>query len=523
MIRYISKGFVLIILGLLVFYPLALCPAEEESKGAGVSSYALDNPNMLRKTSLDLREINVSDAIRYLADKAEMNVAIGKDVNGRVTLALKNVTIRDAMDIILLSNDLAAELRGEILYVMPSAEYEALHGEKWSDPRQAKVFKLEYARPTDVMAVLNTLKSKVGSVIADNESGTLAMIDTPEKISQMKEVISSMDKQSVTQVFELKYASAKDVEAALTNRLDAKNVGTIKADERSNSVIITALPRKMEEVGRIIAELDKKTREVLIEAKIVKVTLNPDFEMGINWDFVLNEGLKNAVSLADIGMTFPIPATVTSFGKVRLMASNLGNQATYDTTIKLLKTVGETKLLSSPRITAVNNQEAKILVGTREAYVTNTVTQGQTTTTTAENVTFLDVGVQLNVTPVINEDGYVTMKIKPEVSSVARYLTTPDQNQIPIVDTTTAETKVMVKDGTTIIIGGLIKDETIRTTKKVPILGDIPLFGLAFRQVEEQKEKTELVVFLTPHIVTGDKDMPTWEDKEVKDMRGYRQ
>ena len=520
--RNLSSGLILVF-AVFIFYPGALSRAQEEGKATGVSSYALDNPNLLRKTSLDLRDINVTDAIRYLADKADMNVAIGKNVAGRVTLSLKNVTIRDALDIILLSNDLAAELRGEILYVMLSADYETLHGEKWSDPRQAKIFKLEYARPSDVMAVLNTLKSKVGSVIADNESGTIAIMDTPEKIAQMREAIGSMDKEQVTQVFELKYANAKDIEVNLTGRLDAKNIGTIKADERSNSVVITALPRKMAEIEKIIGELDKKTRQVLIEAKIVKVSLNPDFEMGINWEWILREGQKNAVSMGDFVMNFPVSTSVTSFGKFNLLATSLPNQDSYDATLKLLKTVGETKLLSSPRITAINNQEAKILVGTREAYVTNTVTQGQTTTTTAENVTFLDVGVQLTVTPIINEDGYVTMKIKPEVSSVARYLTTSDENQIPIVDTTTAETKVMVKDGTTIIIGGLIKDETVRTVKKVPLAGDLPIIGMIFRQVKEEKEKTELVVFLTPHIITGDKDMPKWEEKEIKDLREYRQ
>jgi len=193
----------------------------------------------------------------------------------------------------------------------------------------------------------------------------------------------------------------------------------------------------------------------------------------------------------------------------------------YTATLKLLKTIGETKLLSSPRITAINNEEASILVGTREAYITESVTQGESTTTTSESVTFLDVGVQLKVTPIINEDGFVTMKIKPEVSSVARILTTSQGNEIPIIDTTTAETKVMVKDGHTIIIGGLIKDETVRTIKKIPILGDIPFLGMAFRQVDEDKEKTELVVFLTPHIITGDKDMPDWEEKEIKGLRGY--
>jgi len=120
------------------------------------------------------------------------------------------------------------------------------------------------------------------------------------------------------------------------------------------------------------------------------------------------------------------------------------------------------------------------------------------------------------------------MKIRPEVSSIDRYLTTyystgEVRSEIPIIATTAAETTVMVKDGYTIIIGGLIKEETIRTIKKIPILGDIPFLGMAFRQVDEDKEKTELVVFLTPHIITGDKDMSDWEEKKIRGLRGYKE
>jgi len=499
---------------------LSTTQAEEEKPSAALSSYALDSPNLLRKVSLDLRDTNVSDAIRYLAEKADINIAVSKNVGGRVTLSFKNVAIKDALDIVLLSNDLAAERRGEIIYCMLAKDYETLHGTKWADPREVRVFKLQYARPTDVLTVLSALKSTVGSIVVDNESGTVVIMDTPERIAKMKEVISSMDKESLTQVFELKYALAKDVEENLASRLDAKGIGSIKADERINQVVVTALPKRMDEVEKIIAELDKKTRQVLIEAKIVKVTLSPDFDMGIDWQCLINEGKKHAV---DIAMQFPVATTISKFGQL-----TVGTLVTddYTATLKLLKTVGETKLLSSPRIAVVNNEEANILVGTREAYITDTVTQGQSTTTTAESVTFLDVGVQLKVTPVINEDGFVTMKIKPEVSAIDRYLTTyystgTVRSEIPIVSTTTAETTVMVKDGHTIIIGGLIKDEIIRTTKKIPILGDIPFLGVAFRQIDEDKEKTELVVFLTPHIITGDKDMLDWEEKEIKGLRGY--
>jgi len=522
-----------IILSMFLLWAVAcLCPlgygigtiSAEEEPTSTLSSYALDNPNLLRKVSLDLRDTNVADAIRYLAEKADINIAVSKNVGGRVTLSFKNVTIKDALDIVLLSNDLAAERRGEIIYCMPAKEYETLHGTKWADPREVRVFKLQYARPTDVLTVLGTLKSAVGNIVVDNESGTVVIMDTPERIARMKEAISPMDKESLTQVFELKYAKAKEVEENLTSRLDAKGIGSITADERSNQLIVTALPKRMDEVEKIIAELDKKTRQVLIEAKIVKVTLSPDFDMGIDWEYVWDHLIKEGKSLVvDSVVQFPISSAISTFGQLTVgtLAEN-----DYTATIKILKTIGETKLLSSPRIAAVNNEEASILIGTREAYITDTVTQGQSTTTTAESVTFLDVGVQLNVTPVINEDGFVTMKIRPEVSAIDRYLTTyystgTVRSEIPIVSTTTAETTVMVKDGYTIIIGGLIKDETVRTTKKIPILGDIPFLGMAFRQIDEDKEKTEIVVFLTPHIITGDKDMPDWEEKEIRGLRGY--
>ena len=497
--------------------PLRALRAEEEQSTSSFSSYVFDNPNLLRRVSLDLRDTNIADAIKYLADKAEINVAINKNITGRTNLSFKNISIKDALDIVLLSNDLAAELRGEVIYVMLATDFEALHGAKWADARQVKVFKLLYARPTDVFSVLGTLKSNVGSIAVDNESGTVVIMDTPERIVKMKEAISSMDKESLTQIFELKYAKAKEVEANLTGRLDAKGIGSIKADERANKVIVSALAGRMDEIEKIIAQLDRKTRQVLIEAKIVKVSLSPGFDMGIDWEYIVNQGKKNAV---DIAMKFPIASTITSYGKI-----TTGTLATDDYTaaIKLLKTMGETKLLSSPRIAAINNEEASILIGKREAYITNsTLTQGTDTAITSESVTFLDVGVKLKVTPIINEDGYVTMKIKPEVSSVDRTITTSEGNEIPIIDTTIAETTVMVKDGYTIIIGGLIKDETTRTTQKIPILGDIPLLGMAFRQTEEDKEKTELVVFLTPHVITGDKDMLKWEEKEIKGPREYK-
>src|SRR3989338_1639268 len=171
--------------------------------------------------------------------------------------------------------------------------------------------------------------------------------------------------------------------------------------------------------------------------------------------------------------------------------------------MKLLATLGETRLLSNPKLAVVNNQEARIHVGRQEAYITSTTTAGQTTTTTAEDVTFVNVGIQLNVTPTINKEGFITMKIKPEVSSVVDTLVTPSGNQIPIIDTSLAETTVLVKDNSTIIIGGLRRDEETENSKRVPFLGDLPLFGNLFRNQTKAKQRNELLVMITPHIVDG--------------------
>ena len=145
------------------------------------------------------------------------------------------------------------------------------------------------------------------------------------------------------------------------------------------------------------------------------------------------------------------------------------------------------------------------MVGSTLPYVTTTTTTPASgPTTTAESVNFIDVGVKLFVTPTIHTDDFITMKIKPEVSSVTSSLTSSNNNKIPIVETSEAETVVTVKDGVTIVIGGLIKDEKLSTVRKIPILGDLPLVGLAFRNQEQSMKKTELVIFLTPKIMTGD-------------------
>jgi type II secretory pathway component GspD/PulD (secretin) len=223
--------------------------------------------------------------------------------------------------------------------------------------------------------------------------------------------------------------------------------------------------------------------------------------MGIDWKVVASKQLNLTA--------FNINRTLNTSG-----AQVIGGGASTPTSAEdfrvimdMLKTFGDVKTLSTPRIMATDGQEAKILVGSKKAYVTDTVTQTNSGTNTAEQVQFVDVGVKLYVTPTINKDGFITMKIRPEVSSTTSNYTTAQGNTVPIVDTSEAETSVLVKDGVTVVMGGLMKNEKNKSTYKLPLLGEVPFLGALFRRTEDVTTKTELVIFLTPHIISGAENM----------------
>ncbi len=451
-------------------------------------------PGFSRRISVDLRQMDILAVMKFLAEQGNLNIVTGKNVGGRVTLSLKDVSIRDIHDIIALSYELAYVVQNGIIHVMTEADYQRLFGASFADQRQVKTLQLRYADPANVAAVLGNVKSTVGRVIADVKTRTIVLIDVPEKLEQMVATAEGMDQATElrTEVFELGYGKAEDIKAEVEKVL-TPNLGAVRLDTRTNTLITTDLLSKMDEIRRVINAFDRKTREVIIEAKIVEVKLDDQFQMGINWERLF-KGVK------DLNLKATFPAALTS--SLELTVGTLAKD-NFTAVVNLLQSVGTTNLISSPKIAVVENEEAKILVGTREAFVTSVVTQTQQAATTAEEVTFIDVGVQLSVTPSINPDGFVTMKIKTEVSSAPNTLTTAAGNKIPIVETSSAETTVMVKDGVTILIGGLIKDEVVETVRKVPILGDIPFLGVAFRSKDEKVVKTELVIFLTPTIISG--------------------
>ena len=483
--------------------------AEEEaavpvSAGSSVPSSSQKGEKKILDV-LDLKNMDILDVLKLISQKSGLNIVAGQNVKGRVTVFLKDIEVKEALRIIVEAYGWAyiedgrqtpTDSASGILKVMTDQEYEAKYGHKFGQEVRTRIRQLLFAKAPDVAVILNEVKGKAGKVIADSKSGTLILMDESKKLEEMEGIIQQVDVSVETEVFPLGYAKAEDISGKVTEVLTPA-IGTMKFDERSNKIVVSDTAQVMNKVRRIIEAFDEKDKQVLIEAKIIQIALNNEHKMGVDWEAIVS----NYHSLDLIG-DFDVLGAADKKGKLSIGTLSSDD---YTALIEALDTVGVTNILSSPRITAVNNKEAKILVGSTEPYVTTTTTTPASgPTTTAESVNFIEVGIKLFVTPTIHNDGFITMKIKPEVSSVTSNLTTSNNNTIPIVETSEAETTVMVKDGVSIVIGGLIKEETIKSTKKVPLLGDIPLLGIAFRSQSDSVSKTEIVIFLTPKIMTGD-------------------
>lgn len=316
-----------------------------------------------------------------------------------------------------------------------------------------------------------------------------------------------------TEVFDLSYIKAENIIKIITSMLTS-DVGKVDSDPSFNKVIITDTEQNMERIRKVIVSLDKYEKEVLVEARIMQVTFKEGQSTGIDWTTLLADPhryrvkVQGAFSLGDVNKVATI-GTLDRDG--------------YQAVLQALATLGTTKTLASPSIAVINNQEAKIHIGKTQPYVTTAQTvTASGPSTTAESVNFIDIGVKLNVTPMIHDDGYITMKIRPEVSTATEFITSGDQkNQIPIVNTSEVDTTIRVMDGVTIVIGGLIKDEATKNNSRIPFLGDMPLIGKAFRSDTRSKNQEELVIFLTPHIISGDVAVDPEKYFMIKDSKHY--
>ncbi|MBN2119709.1 MAG: type II secretion system protein GspD [Candidatus Omnitrophica bacterium] len=526
---------------------------------------------MRKRVTLDFKDIDITDALKFLSTTAGLNIIPTKNARGRITLMVEDAPIKDVFDIMLRSNGLAYDRRGEILNIMTEKEYSDLYGKAFSDLRKVKIFRLKYVVPAHADDLCDALKSDIGKIFVNEDSGTLLVMDTPEKIKEIEDAISSLEnKNTIIKMFDLKYAEAKEITEQLKSQLDLKKVGYIKPDTRTNQVVVQTLPERMKDIETLIQGLDRKTKEVLVEVRIIQIRLSDTLEKGVEWEGLFNVGEKfgmmylgsypfsavmgdsdpwrsrqtvlkgglapdgTSIEPVDYVGSYPFSGTTTDYDSATKstgaenMHVGIVGKHDFDVVFKYLRTIGDVKIVATPKIAVINNREARIHIGERQAYITNTTTQTASTTTVAEEVTFLDVGIQLFITPTINDEGFVTLNLKPEISSVTSYLTTSQDNKIPILNTSTTETTVMVKDGASVIIGGLKEESDTDNREEVPFLGRIPILGNIFSSSSKTKKRTELLVMVTPHIIEGDelftgnrRDFGDKIDEEYQDYKPF--
>ena len=512
----------------------SLAEAEEE-----LVSFNFDNADI----KLIIKLVGELTKTNFVFDEAR--------VKGSVTVSCPNkISIDDtykALQSILEVKGLAMVLSGELVKIVPRAdaklksvetrvgkEIEAVPGD---DRIFTQVVRLEHADVQDVWRLIGPLVPKDGSVVVSSNTNTIVITDTSSNIHRLLKIIQEVDRESPAgekkiYVYYLENADPEELAKVLSGirveetaqekprrvptrtggiTLEAKPV--IVADKLTNSLVITALPRDYAVLEEVIRKLDIKRDQVLIEALIAEVTLDKLSELGTElatWDEPV-EGSERVFSGTSHGsMRDAFKAGELSGAVLGVMkGSQIGAIINY------YKKDSDFNILSAPYLFTRDNEEAEILIGKNVPYVTQSrITETDAATPTViKTYEYKDVGIKLRITPHISPKGFVRL----EIYELIEKLTEGPSSDTPATIKREIENTVEVRDGSTVVIGGLIRDDKQRVVHKVPILGDIPILGLLFRSSREVTQKTSLLILITPHVIATPEDMERITEEKKKE------
>jgi type IV pilus assembly protein PilQ len=435
--------------------------AAEQKAQAGQAPVATGPKYTGEPISVNLKDVDLKDFFRLIHEISGLNVVLDPNVHGTLTVVLDDVPWDQALDIVLKNNDLARELEGNVLRI----------------------------------ATVDTLKHEADGRRAQIESEALAV-----------------EKVSITRF--LSYAKAKDVIITVKKFLSQR--GDVVADDRTNAVIINDIPKVLPTIDRLLTQLDRKTQEVEIEARVVAATRqfarDIGTQLGIGWGNGHSAvGGAQAVGSSPTSVSGLTPGYVTvpgasTTGSSIPLFSNLGstaptsglsfvnasNNVRIDAVLSMAESRGLLKVLSRPRVVTQNNIQALVKQGVRVPIVTQAQLGGPPT------VTYVDAFLRLTVTPQITSENTIFLNVDVEN-------TTPNFGQEvqgnPELITQQATTQVLVTDGGTVVIGGVIQTQNSINITQVPLLGNIPYLGNLFKHTQVQTSNQELIFFITPRII----------------------
>ncbi|MCK6483880.1 MAG: secretin and TonB N-terminal domain-containing protein [Phycisphaerae bacterium] len=423
--------------------------------------------NTARRVEMHVAEMPIADVLRMLSEESRRNILASKAVTGTVTANLYDATFEEALDAVLRMNNLGFVERDGFIFVHTQEELGEIR--KAERRVESRVFRLKYLTAVDAKTLIAPLLTDAGKIAT-----------TP--------------------------AAGKGLESG-----GGKSGGDGGGNDLSSedSLVVTDDSAAIERIATALVELDVRPRQVLIEATILRATLNEDTALGI--DFTTLGG----VDFAEVGGTSPAaqaivtgatPAnelentTFTVRTDVRGAVPNGGltfgiiknNVGVF---LRALEQVADTSVIANPKVLALNKQRGEVIVGRRDGYFTTTVTE----TAAIQTVEFLETGTQLVFRPYILDDEHIRMEIHPKDSTGGL-----SAANLPFEQTTEVTTNVLLRDGHTILIGGLFREVTTATRGQVPGLGNIPIAGALFRTTNDNTVREEVIILLTVRVVKGE-------------------
>ena len=400
-----------------------------------------------RKISLDFQDADIIPIFRLLADVSGKNIIVDPRVKGKITMKLINVPWDQALDLILKTHNLDKAVEGNVIRIAP----------------------------VDVL--------------------------TKEREEAAKKKAAERKAEPlVTKVFPISYAEVGNVKSSLEQAKILSERGSISVDERISSLIVQDIPSNMPRVEELIKTLDRPTPQVMIEARIVEVNTNASKEFGIRWGLATSTFDKrfSLGGLTPYTVDFPSGAGPGSGSGITFGFINATGTLSLDLEISALQTTGKLKIVSNPRVVTVDNEEAMISQG-KSIPVRKLTSEGTVSTE------FKDVKLELKVRPHITPDRSIILNVEAKKEELDP--TIPSVEGVPGTDKKEAKTKVIIKDGETLVIGGIYKTVDNLSESGVPGMKNIPILGWLFKNEKVEDTTNELLIFITPRII----EKPTLE------------
>jgi len=409
---------------------------SKEDTGGGIKSRT-SRPGAF---DVDFQDTDIRTAFRLLSTQGNRNIIATREVIGKVTAVLYDVTFQEALESVLRYSGYAYVEKGNVIHVMTAKQKE--DSEKAERQMKVEAFKLSYITAADAKTLLAPVLSPDGT-----------MSTTPV---------------SAQGIAESKVAAGGNAHAS------------------EDVLVIRDYEDRLKRIREILNELDVKPDQVLIEATILKCKLTEDNSLGINFNVLSGISFEHHGTIDQIRTDFTLAAGGITIGFT-------SNELTA--LLHALESITDTTILANPKLLVVNKQRGEVMVGNREGYLTTTVTE----TVATQTVQFLETGTRLVVRPFIGKDGFIRLEIHPEDSSGS--VRPVGNNVLPSESTTEVTSNVLVRDGHTIIIGGLFRELTTNARSQVPLLGNIPYLGTVFRSTTDNTQRDEVIILITPRII----------------------